>query len=171
MENKSTTTLLKSKLAEDCEFDFEDFYRIKSDAENIKWSGFLNAPDKNNFRKWFSEQIKNPKREIYLVYLENNVHAVAFFYIDYWDNYAFNVPSGVLSEFARRGIGTWILQEGARIAKENGYKNQFAMVSDFNIGSAKRFEKLGFMKTSEYDVRDIPLAGGLQKFYKWVRVL
>lgn len=160
---------LKSKLAQDLEKDFEDFFKIKSDADNIKWSGFLAAPDKKNFRKWFSEQINNPKRDIYLVYIENNAHAVAFFYIDYCDDCCFRVPSGVLGEYTRRGIGTWIIQEGSRIAKEKGYKTNFAMISDLNIGSSKRYEKLGFTKTSEFEIRNVPLAGGEQKFYKWIK--
>lgn len=161
--------LLKSKLAQDNDSDFEDFLRIKSDKDNIKWSGFLTAPERSSFRKWFSDQIKNHKREIYLVYIENVINAVAFFYIDYCDKAEFHVPSGVLGEFTKRGIGTWIIQESDRIAIKKGYKMHVAFVSDKNIGSVKRFEKLGFVKTSEYDVRNVPLAGGEQRYYKWVK--
>lgn len=171
MEKKSTTTLLKSKLAEDCELDFEDFYKIKSDAENVRWSGFLNAPDRSNLRKWFSEQMKNPQREIFLVFLENESHAVAFFYIDYSEKNAFYTASGVLGAFTRRGIGTWMMQECDRIAVKKGYNTHVVLVSEFNIGSARRFEKLGYTKTSEYEIRDVPLAGGKQKFYKWVKCI
>ena len=164
-----TEVFLKSKLAEDNEIDFEDFYSIKSDAENVKWSGFLTAPEKKSFRKWYSEQIKGQKREIYLVYLDNEVHAVAWFYIDYCDNGEFFVPSGVLTEFTKRGIGTWIIQESDKIAKEKGYNLHIAMVSDLNVGSVRRFEKLGFTRTSEFEIRNVPLAGGEQKYYKWMR--
>lgn len=162
---------LISKLAEDCDSDFEDFYKIKSDADNIKWSGFLTAPVKESFRLWYSNQIKNPKRDIYLVFLEGILHAVGFFYIDYSENEEFYVPSGVLGEFTRRGIGTWIIQESNRIAKENGSKKHIALVSELNVGSVKRYEKLGFSKTLEYEIRNVPLAGGKQKFYKWVKCI
>lgn len=158
---------LMSKLAEDNKIDFEDFYRIKADPDNIKWSGFLSAPEKNTFRNWFSEQIKKDDREIYLVYLENEPHAVAFFYIDYFENKKFYTASGVLGSFTRRGIGTWMMQESDRIAFKKGYNTHLVIVSEFNIGSAKRFEKLGYEKTSEFEIRNVPLAGGEQKFYKW----
>ncbi len=163
--------MLRYKLAQNNDIDFEDFYKIKSDADNIKWSGFLTAPEKKSFRKWYAEQINSTKRDIYLVYFEGVANAVAFFYIDYCDNGEFFVPSGVLAEFTRRGIGTWIIQESDKIAKEKGYKVHVAMVSDLNVGSIKRFEKLGFTRTTDYDVRDVPLAGGKQKYYKWVRYI
>lgn len=160
---------LKSKLAQDCDEDFEDFFNIKSDTDNIKWSGFLAAPEKKSFRIWYSGQIQNPGRDIYLVYIDKNIHAVAFFYIDYCENKSFQVPSGVIGEFTRQGIGTWVIQEAEKIAKERGCKVHFDLISEFNIGSSKRYEKLGFTKTTEFEIRNVPLAGGEQKFYKWIK--
>ncbi len=59
---------LVSRLALDNDGDFEDFYNIKSDSQNVIWSGFSAPPEKASFRNWYSHQINdNLCRDIYLV--------------------------------------------------------------------------------------------------------
>lgn len=77
------------------------------------------------------------------------------------------MPSGVLERFTRKGVGTWIIEEADGIAKEKGFKTHIAWVSDANVASVRRFAKLGFVKTEEFDIRNIPLAGGNHRYYKW----
>ena len=107
------TKLLSWRLAEITDSDFEDFYRIKADLENIKWGGFTCPPEKKSFKEWYKSQIESSTREIYLVFIERK--CVAFFYIDYKDNGHFLVPSGVLTEYTRQGIGTYIIEESDKI--------------------------------------------------------
>ncbi len=161
------TKLLSWRLAEITDSDFEDFYRIKADLENIKWGGFTCPPEKKSFKEWYKSQIESSTREIYLVFIERK--CVAFFYIDYKDNGHFLVPSGVLTEYTRQGIGTYIIEESDKIAKNKGYSIHEAWCSDKNIGSVKRFVKLGYTKTEEYDIRNLPLLGGNHKYYKWIK--
>lgn len=162
---------LKYRLAEDNEKDFEDFWAIKSDYDNVCWSGFKEAPERKMFRKWYTDQIASEKRDIYLVLADSagGYHTVGFFYIDWCDDGVFLVPSGVLKEYTRQGIGTFIIDEADKIAKSKGYTTHVAWVSDSNIGSVKRFEKLGYTKTEEYDTRNLPLLGGNHKYYKWYK--
>lgn len=68
MANMLPDLQLTYRLVKDTDEDFADFYKIKCDPENIKWSGFTSAPERISFRSWFSTQIKNPHRDIYLVY-------------------------------------------------------------------------------------------------------
>ena len=42
-------------------------------------------------------------------------------------------------------------------------------VSEQNIASNKVFLKLGFTKTSECEIRKLPLLGGDHKFYKLIK--
>ena len=42
-------------------------------------------------------------------------------------------------------------------------------VSDKNIASYKRYEKLGFIRMEEFEIRNQPLLGGEHKFYKWIK--
>lgn len=164
-------TGLTYRLAEDNEKDFEDFLAIKSDYDNICWGGFSAPPERTSFRKWYAAQIKSEARDIYLVFtgLNGGKQAVAFFYMDWQPNGEFRVPSGVLKEFTRKGIGTFIIDEADKLAKAKGFKTHVAWVSDSNIGSVKRFVKLGFKKTEEHDTRVLPLLGGEHKYYKWYK--
>lgn len=49
--------------------DFEDFYRIKCDKENIAWGGFTKAPERESFYDWYVQQLASDRRWIYLVSL------------------------------------------------------------------------------------------------------
>ena len=33
--------------------DYDDFYKIKCDPENVKWSGFASTPDYERMKEWF----------------------------------------------------------------------------------------------------------------------
>ena len=38
--------------------DFDAFYAIKADANNIKWGGFDKAPQKDTFERWYKLQLE-----------------------------------------------------------------------------------------------------------------
>jgi len=42
--------------------DYDDFYKIKCDPENVKWSGFASAPDYERMKEWFCKQLDSEKR-------------------------------------------------------------------------------------------------------------
>lgn len=53
------------------------------------------------------------------------------------------------------------------ICRSRGAKEIFSWVSEQNIASYKRYEKLGFIRSHEEEIRNLPLLGGNHKFYKW----
>jgi len=90
--------------------DYDDFYAIKSDRNNIEWGGFEKAPDYESLKKWYESQLDSPTRTIYLVFF--NEKCVAFFYIDKINDYTYEAASsGVLGEYTSMGIGTFTLRE------------------------------------------------------------
>lgn len=151
--------------------DFEDFYRIKCDKENIAWGGFTKAPERESFYDWYVQQLASDRRWIYLVYEEND--CCAFFYIDKIGNETYEATSsGVLSNYTGKGIGTYALaMQVSEIKQHNNSRGVFSWISDKNIASYKRYEKLGFVRTDEFEIRNLPLLGGEHKFYKWVKEL
>ena len=150
--------------------DYDDFYKIKCDPENIKWSGFSQAPDYKIMKDWFFNQLECEKRTIYICYWEGV--ACAFFYLDKLSEYEFEAASsGVLKEYTGRGIGTWMVKKRIDLAKEQGAKLISTWVANENAHSWKRFEKCGFQKTGEFEKREMLLLGGKHIFYKWVRQL
>lgn len=91
------------------------------------------------------------------------------FYVDKLEDGTYEAASsGVLSEYMGKGIGTYALaMQVAEIECLNS--GVFSWVSDRNIASYKRYEKLGFIRTDEFEVRNLPLLGGEHKFYKWIK--
>ena len=53
--------------------------------------------------------------------------------------------------------------------KERGIKRLVTWASEKNIPSEYNLRRSGMHKTNEFEIRNIPLLGGEQKFYKWVK--
>ncbi|MBP1539316.1 MAG: GNAT family N-acetyltransferase [Prevotella sp.] len=139
--------------------DYDDFYKIKCDPENVKWSGFASAPDYERMKEWFVKQLESEMRTIYLCYW--NGVACGFFYLDKLTDEEFEAASsGVLKEYTGRGIGTWTVKKRVELAAERGAKVISTWVADDNPHSWKRFEKLGFQKTDIQEDRMIIHGGG-----------
>lgn len=148
--------------------DFEDLYRIKCDKENIAWGGFTQAPEKASFYQWYQRQLASDCRWIYLVY--EGGACCAFFYVDKLEDGTYEAASsGVLSEYMGKGIGTYALAMQVCEIEKLSIERVSSWVSDRNIASYKRYEKLGFIRTDEFEVRNLPLLGGEHKFYKWIK--
>lgn len=63
------------------EEDYDDFFKIKSDYNNVTWGGFLQKPDYEKFKIWFIQQINSKSnREIFIVKKENV--SVGYFNLD-----------------------------------------------------------------------------------------
>ncbi len=150
--------------------DFEELYHIKCDQENIAWGGFKQAPNRESFHQWYQRQMLSDSRWIFLIY-EDDV-CCAFCYIDKLEDGSYEASSsGVLKEYMGKGIGTYALYIRVIKIKQFGGKRVQSWVSDKNIASYKRYEKLGFILTDEFEIRNLPLLGGEHKFFKWIKEL
>lgn len=139
--------------------DYDDFYKIKCDPENVKWSGFATAPDYERMKEWFRVQLGSGRRSIYLAYWNGEV--CAFFYLDKLTEDEFEAASsGVVKDYTGRGIGTYLVKERIELAKAQGAKQLSSWIADENPQSWRRFEKLGFKKTDESEERMIVCRGG-----------
>ena len=148
--------------------DFEEFYRIKCDRLNIEYSGFTECPNRDHLSKWFSEQLHSHYRKIYLV-LDSQI-VCAFFYLDKINDITYEFSaSGVLSQYRGKGIGAYTVEASLDIAASLGATSCISLISEENIASYKRFMNAGFVRTDEYEMRNLPLLGGLHKFYKWIK--
>lgn len=153
------------------ENDFEGFYKIKCDPQNVKWSGFMKSPNRESLLKWFITNMQNPKRHIYLV-LCDDIKIVGFFYVDIISDKICEAASqGILTGYTNIGLGTRTLEWSGEIGEKNGAELIQTWVSENNIASYRRLEKLNWRKTEEFECKDVPLAGGVQRFYKWEKTL
>ncbi len=61
---------------------------------------------------------------------------------------------GVSPDFLKKGIGTYMLKEAKRIAKERGGEYLRLLVVDYNIPAIRFYEKNGHKKAYGYYVKD-----------------
>ena len=83
---------------------FDDFYKLKSEPNNIYWSGFDSAPNYEEFKIHFDKELCRDDRSIILIYF--NVMIAGYLYIDYCElEKEVSIGYGVLKEFSGRGLG------------------------------------------------------------------
>lgn len=150
--------------------DFDNFYMLKCDPLSVKWSGFAGIPDKENLRLWYLNALQSEKRDIYILY--SDAEAIGYFYLDKINDKRYEAAaSGIIGSYCNMGLGTKTIEWREEIAKEKGADIIESWVSENNQYSYKRYIKRGWTKTIIYDIRDVRLAGGQQKFYKWEKSL
>lgn len=143
--------------------DFDAFYTIKADANNIKWGGFDKAPQKDTFESWYIKQLEPcSKRKIFLLQVENKI--VGFSSVNFAEPNETEISYGVLSEEAGNGYGTEILKRTTEIIGGG----IFAWVSVNNSASMRCFEKAGYKLTDISELRKLALFEEPQLFYKWI---
>jgi RimJ/RimL family protein N-acetyltransferase len=158
--------MLVAKKARDV--DFEYYYTLKSDKENIKWTGHSSAPERTKIHNWY---IKNISREDRLFFLfKLNQECVGYLYMDYVDgnNTILEISLGVHSHQVGNGYGTEIIKFAIEKAKNELSNIEFleAWIAEENLGSIKTFLRNNYQK-SDF-CKDVTFGDGtIKKFYKY----
>lgn len=140
---------LKLKLADYDHFD--DFLQLKSESENIYWSGFIQAPKRENLDQHFRSAIESSTREFYLL-LEENI-AIGYLYIDHNESSNdFEISYGISKKKSGHGLAKFMIQKW--LSKMEGQSTKiFAWIAISNVPSIKSVEALGFVKTQAEETR------------------
>ncbi|WP_255401678.1 GNAT family N-acetyltransferase [Sporanaerobacter sp. PP17-6a] len=134
--------------------DFDDFYMLRCDEENIYWTGHREKPDRDKLYKWYLEQLKRTDRIMFLVKADSLDEPVGYLYLDIVNNNGEIVAEtghGVNSKYKGRGIGTQIIKfavdyttnELKHINKIDGW------ILEDNVGSIRNVLKNGYIETGE----------------------
>ena len=133
------------------ENDFEFFYEIKKNDENMYWSGHLSAPDYDTLQKYFTVAVKTQhepvKRKIYMVLYDNQ--RCGYLYLDPTDEYTAYVSIAVIDRFSGKGIGKASLRKLAAIATDSGYQKIAAEIREDNSRSQGLFMAVGYKRTNK----------------------
>ncbi|UYP48054.1 hypothetical protein NEF87_004339 [Candidatus Lokiarchaeum ossiferum] len=136
------------------EEDYEGFYNLKIDKNNVFWSGFKKPPKKKKLNEWFLKQLSRQDRIIFLVRLNDNPKKpVGYLYLDFLEDDidSISVSYGVHSDFMGKGIGTKIIAHAFEYVRANYTTTKLLVgwVSTKNIASMKVFKKNNFIETNE----------------------
>ncbi|OOE93152.1 GNAT family N-acetyltransferase [Salinivibrio sp. AR640] len=149
------------------ESDFEAFLTLKSEPVNIFWSGFSASPVKEKLQRHFYNALNSETREVYLLKEEGEV--LGYLYIDHCDKtYVAEFAYGVSQHHAGRGLAKRMIGMGLSLC-EDKYTTQIAWIADINIMSIKCAESLGFLRSTEFEYRQLEQFSEQIKFYKYCR--
>lgn len=149
--------------------DFEAYYYLKCDRENIKWTGHDAAPDKNRLHAWYLENINKENRYFFLFFEPAPDHkVVGYLYLDIVDDDSNTVDTGygVHSNYTGKGYGTQIINYALKYAKASmsGIKYFQAWIASDNVGSIKVVLKNGLYKVPE--TKEVQFPKGEKKVFE-----
>lgn len=131
--------------------DFDFFYTVKSEEDNIYWAGHSLPPTHENLFSFFFSNIQNQavrlKRTIFIVEEKKGNQSVGYLYLDPLGIDYAEISIGIMQAFSGQGYGRQAVSELCELAYGFGFRNILAMVREDNLRSQKMFQHAGFDKT------------------------
>lgn len=143
--------------------DYDGYYKIKCDSQNIIWGGFEKAPDYCKFRDVFLNRLDSPYRREYVCVDDQTI--VGYLAAVLEENHV-EISYGVLAEASGKGVATALIKY---VLSEFPNKEVVAWVSEHNKGSERCLVKNGFVRLNEIETRSLALSTLEHRFYKWQR--
>lgn len=144
----------KIEIRKAAETDFDFFYSIKCDEDNMYWAGHTLHPMRDTLYNFFSSQIQNQdisnKRTIFIVEKKRDGKSVGYLYLDPIESDSAEISIGILQSFSGQGFGRQAVCELCKLAWEIGFKNIYAMIREDNQRSQRMFQHAGFRKGEQY---------------------
>ncbi|WP_153207718.1 MULTISPECIES: GNAT family N-acetyltransferase [unclassified Flavobacterium] len=149
--------------------DFESYFFLKSDEENILWSGHSSAPVKERLFDWYIKNINRKDRYFFLFFDEySSSRSIGYLYLDIigdFDN-IIELGYGVHSDYKGKGYGTQIIKFAKDFAMNDliFIKHFQAWIASDNIGSIRVVLKNYFQKTDE--TKYVKFGDGSEKLFE-----
>lgn len=153
--------------------DFEGFLALKSQKDAIKWSGFETAPDPAKFRQYYIDKIlNNPQTHVFFL-CDADVEGCPIVGYNQWDDISdeeIEIRGTVIKKNyqgtdAREAFNQLLTELHMKL----GHVRRSTWISEKNRASEMNAVTVGWTKTDEYEIRNMPLLGGEHRFYKWVK--
>jgi len=121
---------------------------MKSESNDIYWSGYSKAPVFENFSNWYNAQLLRNDRRIWIVrQICEPYLPVGYLYITY-ENNVLKLSHGVVSSFRGLGVSLKIINFATNFCLTNYSKCELeAWIVENNLASIKSFLKNNFIET------------------------
>ena len=130
--------------------DFSDYLAMKSDPEDVKWSGFSSAPDTGRFRELFEGWLADPRR---IMFIARAPDVVGYYVINISGEDA-DTSYGVAAAHRGHGYGTLMNIRAAEWARQNlAGLRLTSWIAEDNEPSIKGVIGAGFKASSETKVK------------------
>lgn len=137
------------------ESDYENYYLIRSEKENLFWTGYDKPPHKERFFNWFKDRIADQQKHLYLLF--DTKVCVGSLNVDFYNDYV-AIGYSTVTKYKGKGYATYLVGESIRIANEARKRNPelkkiIAWINDQNEASIRVIEKNGFQKSETTEMR------------------
>lgn len=153
--------------------DFDAFLALKSQKDAIKWSGFETAPDPDKFKQYYIEKILNNPITHVLFLCDADVEGCPIVAYTQYDDVSSTEVEIRGTIIKKRYQGTDAMAALNKLTLEHhinkGHKVFVTWASENNIASVTNMLNEGYIKTEEFDVRNLPLLGGEHRFFKFTK--
>lgn len=154
--------------------DFDFFYSIKCDEDNIYWAGHTLPPPREGLFGFFSSNIQNQdvlnKRTIFIVEELSDGQRVGYLYLDPIETGSAEISIGIMQAFSGQGYGRQAVCELCDLVYGLGFKKIYAMVREDNLRSQSMFHHAGFEKTHSFRLQYIQNLNKEIKMLKYKKV-
>lgn len=121
---------------------FDDYLRLKSDPEAIKWSGFATAPDAARLKAHFECLVTSDRR---IFFMQKAGETIGYCQISLSEDGRYEIDGySILSDFGGKGYGSRMIDAVIRELDREKPRDVVAWVSEKNISSLRCLEKCGF---------------------------
>lgn len=135
------------------EENFEEFYNIKCEKENIYWTNYLNTPNRSEFYNWCKKQLKNENRKILIAKNIDNNTVLGYGYIDFIEGKkdVIEISYAISSKVMGQGLGKDFVKLLVKYCTENYKKVETveAWVLNDNKRSQRCLLSNNFKETNE----------------------
>ncbi len=134
--------LLQFDIIKNSESDLQSLYQMKSEGNDIYWSGYTQAPEPAKFTEWYNDQLQRTDRKIWLVRdIMNPEETVGYLYLTF-ENESVYLSHGVKQTSGGGGVGTHIINFATNICINFHPDLKLeSWILETNVASIKTFEK------------------------------
>lgn len=134
--------------------NFDDYFELRCDENNIFWTGHEKAPDYGKLKDWYIQNIQRSDRLFFLFYEDEiQKRIIGYLYTDFVNEKCdtIEVGYGVHLRLNGKGYGTKIISfiKDFAIEKMPSVSIIKGWVASSNSGSVRVFIKNGFLKTNK----------------------
>lgn len=153
--------------------DFEHFYQIKSEIDNMYWCGYTSAPKRESLWAFWNRNVPHtPARTIYMVLQEDFVCGYVYAdteVLEGTEKKGIELSIGISERYSNGGLATKAIEEACRMLTETGKDPLiYAYIRTDNLRSQRVFSKAGFVLTENFREMHLENQKEPMKLYQWI---
>ena len=148
--------------------NYQDFFFLKSDPVNIRWSGHIQAPDFEKLKSWYLGRLEDAGRKIFLFY--DGERILGYLYLDWIaEGNIAEIAYGTHSSVSGQGWGKKIVNFAIGNVEKYfpGTREVIAWIAEDNMGSIRCVLASGMQKMPDKILRTLPGFSQPLKFRKY----